>query len=96
MYYFHVTKAFRIFNGGKRDGTGFQPAEPSTLAFQGEEYVVVADSSEAKVYNRRTGTLLGAYFSAFALSPASVPRRNGAYEFAVRKDVFDEHELIFR
>ena len=55
-----------------------------------KKYLVHADSNEIKIYNRWTGTLIGSYVSSFNLPFEQINRKNGKYEFYVRKNVFEE------
>jgi hypothetical protein len=59
-----------------------------TREYQGEKYLILADSNEISIYNLFTNNVVANYVSAFSDSHSPVPCENGWYHFRVSKCVF--------
>ena len=59
-----------------------------TREYQGEKYLILADSNEISIYNLFTNNLIANYVSAFSDRHSPVPCENGWYRFRVSKCVF--------
>jgi hypothetical protein len=91
-YYFRLHDHMLLQGGASMQGyrsSLFRQLYPAEL-YNGEEYLVRADSQEVSIYNLWTNSLIAHYSASFALPPASVPRRGDDYQFSVRTGVFTQ------
>jgi hypothetical protein len=56
--------------------------------YHGEQYLFVADSNEATIYDLYSNNSIAGFSSSFSLPVQHIPVVNGAVEFWVRKGVF--------
>ena len=90
-YYFNLRDTLLI--GADANTKGYRSKKFSRVfknrEYQGEKYLILADSNEISIYNLFSNNLIANYVSSFSESHAPVPSENGLYYFSVRKYIFD-------
>lgn len=59
-------------------------------AYNSEKYLIIANQNEISIYNLYSNNLIGKYVASFSIPTKFVLMENNFYEFAVKKDLFDE------
>lgn len=62
-------------------------------AYNSEKYLIIANQNEISIYNLYSNNLIGKYVASFLIPVKSVLMKNDFYEFAVKKELFDEELL---
>lgn len=58
--------------------------------YKSEKYLIIANKNEVSIYNLYSNNLIGKYIASFSFPPKLIIKRDGFYEFSVKKDLFDE------
>ena len=62
-------------------------------AYNSEKYLIIANQNEISIYNIYSNNLIGKYVASFSVPVKSVLMKNDFFEFAVKKELFDEELL---
>ena len=59
-------------------------------SYNGEKYLITANQNEISIYNLYSNNLIGKYVASFSIPPRTINKRDGFYEFYVKRELFDE------
>lgn len=58
--------------------------------YHGEKYLIIANQQEISLYNLYTNNLIANIIGPFTFPPKEIPKKDGWFEFSIKKSVFDE------
>ncbi len=58
--------------------------------YNSEKYLIIANQNEISIYNLYSNNLIGKYVASFSIPPRTINKRDGFYEFYVKRELFDE------
>ena len=58
--------------------------------YQGEKYLIIANSDEVAIYNLFTNNLIADFVSSFSIPMKLIPKKDDFFEFYTLKSLFDK------
>ncbi len=91
-YFFQIKDTLLILTGNHPEG--YKSKKFIELfkdqKYQGEKYLITANSDEVAIFNLFTNNLIADFVSSFSIPMKLVPGKDGFFEFYVLKSLFDE------